>query len=116
GVQQVADAPQDLLALAGLHGGPRAVVEGAAGGGHGPVHVGGAAVGDPGALGARGGVGGGEGASVRGADPLAVDEQLVRAGEELAGLGAEPLVDAIGAVRGEGAGHDYLRCTLTGSV
>jgi ParB family chromosome partitioning protein len=74
--QDVADAPQQALALVGLHPGPVAVVEGLAGGADGTIHVGGVAMRDVGDGGGGGRIVGGEGLAGRGVDPFTTDQHL----------------------------------------
>jgi hypothetical protein len=89
-VDHVADAPQQVRALARRHPRPRgAGLEGVAGGDDGAVGVdrGGLRDLDEDFLGGR--VDGREGLAVLGVDPLAVDQQLLGRGEEVGDGGEE---------------------------
>ena len=78
GHDQLGQAQQHLLALAGGHAWPRALLEGPAGAGHCKVDFGLAAGSDLGQYGVGGGVDGGEGGAILCVDGFAADKCLRR--------------------------------------
>ena len=88
-VEDVADAPEQTLALVGLHARPRAVVECLARGADGAVDVGGVAAGDRCQRASVGGIDGFEGLTGCGGDPLTSDQHRSIGRDEIPDLGCQ---------------------------
>ena len=103
-LEQVAELPHQAAALGGLHAGPRAVVEGGAGGADGAVDVLGLSLGNVGHDLAGGGVVDGKGLAGRGEDEASADKHAMFLGDKIVGGAADAGIDGK-------SGHVYLRRT-----